>query len=270
MNKVGAETGVTVDELQTFIARLELSADELKKLDKALGEFVDTGKALDIATIQVGTTGDAVANATKAAKDSATAAVKAANEAAKEEINKWNKAHPTNKKKLTPLTVGEVTVSSKSLEAELRKQVKVQSDWESSLENLGNRAKRLLVPGADGLVNTLRGMGKEGETIINALATASDKDFKSIASSLEQLAPDAQVSLKAFMDVLTQQAADQAAWATNIAILMARGADALAQAFIDAGPKSAAAAAQAVELTDKELGKLNGKVVAAGKQALGQ
>jgi TP901 family phage tail tape measure protein len=129
------------------------------------------------------------------------------------------------------------------------------SRWESNLAKIGKKA------GAD-VEDTLRGMGKDGEDLVAALAKASGKTFNDIVANLKKLAPTAKATLadytnqikaatttsKTFQDNLLKLAA--MGYGDLAAQLAAQGDDAAAQVAADAvkspsGAASANAAAKA-------------------------
>lgn len=74
------------------------------------------------------------------------------------------------------------------------------------------------------------------------------------------------VNLGRWKEQLIQQNEDLENWATNLAILTARGADALVDELIAMGPEAAGATAQMVDLTDEELQEWNELTGAASKR----
>lgn len=113
--------------------------------------------------------------------------------------------------------------------------------WESQLSKIGKRA------GSD-VEDTLRGMGSDGQALVKALATASNKTFNSIVANLKKLGPEAQATLADYTAQLKTANAGTAAFQANLAKLSAEGYGSLALQLAGQGDDSAMAiAAQAVK-----------------------
>lgn len=112
------------------------------------------------------------------------------------------------------------------------------------------------------IMGTIQERSKEWATA-QAEATSSTKD------SWEDFYDGTSVSIQQFAAELEKQIAAQAEWASNMAILSERGANALITQLAKMGPEGAQLAAQAVDLTTDELMKLEGNARIAAELASG-
>lgn len=120
------------------------------------------------------------------------------------------------------------------------------ADYGLTLEQLG-AVERKVRADSDALAQETADFGKAVSDSLGTITTA--------AANVDE---DASQHIGSFIKSLQQQALDAAGFANSIATLIARGATELAQAFIDAGPKAAGAAAEAATASDEQLATLEG------------
>jgi TP901 family phage tail tape measure protein len=120
----------------------------------------------------------------------------------------------------------------KAYEAQLGKSVAATEKWRKSLNKIGSR-------GGKELQAMLEGMGEEGYSLVNALAGASDKQFKSIVSKLEKTGDLAKATLADFTKQLSGSTKESEQFAKDLQTLAAQGFGDLAQALAAQGDASA-------------------------------
>ena len=120
----------------------------------------------------------------------------------------------------------------KAYETQLNESVAATQKWRSSLTKIGQRG------GAE-LKAMLEGMGEEGYALVNALAGASDKQFKSIVSKLEKTGDLAKATLADFTKQLGSSTKESQQFAADLQKLAASGFGDLAQALAAQGDASA-------------------------------
>lgn len=143
----------------------------------------------------------------------------------------------------------------------LDKMVHRQHRWEDDLSTITKR-------GGASVVETLRGMGQEGEKLVHKLATGSKHDFDEIVHDMEKLAPAAKASLATFGSSLHEQVSQSAATTRNLERLAERGYGALAkQIGAIGGEEGADLAKRAAGASSKRLRKISRDVRKAARQA---
>jgi TP901 family phage tail tape measure protein len=120
----------------------------------------------------------------------------------------------------------------KGYEAQLGKSVAATEKWRKSLNKIGSR-------GGKELQTMLEGMGEEGYSLVNALAGASDKQFKSIVSKLEKTGDLAKATLADFTKQLSGSTKESEQFAKDLQTLAAQGFGDLAQALAAQGDSNA-------------------------------
>ncbi|WP_020141129.1 phage tail tape measure protein [Streptomyces sp. 351MFTsu5.1] len=124
----------------------------------------------------------------------------------------------------------------KAYETQLDESVAATQKWRASLTKIGQRG------GAE-LKAMLEGMGEDGYALVNALAGASDKQFKSIVAKLEKTGDIAKATLADFTKQLGASTKESQQFATDLQKLAAAGFGDLAQALAAQGDSSAMALA---------------------------
>ncbi|MEU1293063.1 phage tail tape measure protein [Streptomyces sp. NPDC005840] len=115
---------------------------------------------------------------------------------------------------------------------------KANATWERNLSKIGKKA------GAD-VEETLRGMGEEGRSLVNALAAASSKQFTAIVKNLKALAPTAKATLADYTRQLTSANKAGGDFQKNLLKLSAMGYGDLAMQLAAQGDDAAQAVAAA-------------------------
>jgi TP901 family phage tail tape measure protein len=124
------------------------------------------------------------------------------------------------------------TFNLKAYETQLNESVAATQKWRASLTKIGQR-------GGKELQAMLEGMGEEGYALVNALAGASDKQFKSIVSKLEKTGDLAKATLADFNKQLGASTKENQQFAADLQKLAAQGFGDLAQALAAQGDASA-------------------------------
>lgn len=124
----------------------------------------------------------------------------------------------------------------RAYETQLNESVAATLKWRASLTKIGQR-------GGKELQAMLEGMGEEGYALVNALAGASDKQFKSIVSKLEKTGDIAKATLADFTKQLGASTKESQQFAADLQKLAASGFGDLAQALAAQGDASAMALA---------------------------
>lgn len=112
------------------------------------------------------------------------------------------------------------------------------SRWEANLASIGKKA------GGD-VEQTLRDMGKDGEDLVAALATASGKTFNDIVANLKKLAPTAKATLADYTAQLKAATTTSKSFQDNLLKLASMGYGDLATQLAAQGDDNAAAIAAA-------------------------
>jgi TP901 family phage tail tape measure protein len=124
------------------------------------------------------------------------------------------------------------TFDLKAYETQLNESLAATQKWRASLDKVGKR-------GGTELQKMLEAMGEDGKDLVNALAGASDKEFKSIVSKLEKTGDLAKATLKDFTKQLNSSTAESKQFAADLQKLAAAGFGDLAQALAAQGDASA-------------------------------
>ncbi|MFJ4932303.1 phage tail tape measure protein [Streptomyces pseudovenezuelae] len=120
----------------------------------------------------------------------------------------------------------------KAYETQLNESVADTERWRRSLTKIGQR-------GGKELQAMLEGMGEEGYALVNALASASDKQFKSIVAKLQKTGDFAKATLADFTKQLGASTKESQQFAADLQKLAASGFGDLAQALAAQGDSSA-------------------------------
>ncbi|MFC8429920.1 phage tail tape measure protein [Streptomyces sp. NPDC057253] len=148
----------------------------------------------------------------------------------------------------------------RAYETQLDESVAATLKWRASLTKIGQRG------GAE-LKAMLEGMGEEGYALVNALASASDKQFKSIVSKLQKTGELAKATLSDFTKQLGASTAESKQFAADLQALAARGFGDLAQALAAQGDSSAMALAHQAVASPAQAAAAN-KAVGTAQGAL--
>ncbi|MCX5601630.1 phage tail tape measure protein [Streptomyces phaeochromogenes] len=115
---------------------------------------------------------------------------------------------------------------------QLNESVAATEKWRRSLAKIGKR-------GGDEVKTMLEAMGEEGYSLVNALAGASDKQFKSIVSKLTKTGELAKATLGDFTKQLSAATVTNQQFSKDLQTLAARGFGDLAQALAAQGDEHA-------------------------------
>lgn len=124
----------------------------------------------------------------------------------------------------------------KAYETQLDESVHDTEKWRKSLNKIGAR-------GGKELQSMLEGMGQEGYALVNSLAGASDKQFKSIVAKLQKTGELAKATLADYNKQLNASTKESQQFADDLQKLAASGNGALAQALAAQGDSNAMALA---------------------------
>ncbi|MER5468040.1 phage tail tape measure protein [Streptomyces sp. NPDC002685] len=120
----------------------------------------------------------------------------------------------------------------KAYETQLDESVHDTEKWRKNLAKIGGR-------GGKELQAMLEGMGQEGYALVNSLAGASDKQFKSIVAKLQKTGELAKATLADFTKQLNGSTKESQQFAEDLQKLAASGFGDLAQALAAQGDSSA-------------------------------
>ena len=148
----------------------------------------------------------------------------------------------------------------KAYETQLDESVAATLKWRASLTKIGQR-------GGKELQAMLEGMGEEGYALVNALASASDKQFKSIVAKLEKTGDIAKATLADFTRQLGASTKESQQFAADLQTLAARGFGDLAQALAAQGDASAMTLAHQAVASPTQAAAAN-KAVGTAQNAL--
>lgn len=115
---------------------------------------------------------------------------------------------------------------------ELAASVRANAAWEADLAKVGQRG------GAE-VAQMLRGMGIEGAAMVDALAKASNKQFRDIVANLKRLAPTAKAVLADYTQQLNATNKTSAQFQADLAKLAAMGFGGLAAQLAAQGDEAA-------------------------------
>jgi TP901 family phage tail tape measure protein len=152
------------------------------------------------------------------------------------------------------------TFNLKAYETQLNESVAATEKWRRSLGKIGQR-------GGKELQSMLEGMGEEGYALVNSLAGASDKQFKSIVAKLEKTGDLAKATLADFTKQLNGSTKESQQFAADLQKLAASGFGDLAQALAAQGDSSAMTLAHEAAGNSKSAAAAN-KSVGAAQNAL--
>lgn len=155
------------------------------------------------------------------------------------------------------------TFNLKAYETQLNESVGATEKWRKSLAKVGKR-------GGKELQAMLEGMGEEGYALVNALAGASDKQFKSIVSKLEKTGDLAKATLADFTKQLSGSTKESQQFAADLQKLAAQGFGDLAQALAAQGDDSAMALAHQAAGSTKDAASADKAVKSAQKALTGE
>ncbi|MGW1134553.1 phage tail tape measure protein [Streptomyces griseoluteus] len=156
------------------------------------------------------------------------------------------------------------TFNLKAYETQLNESVAATEKWRRNLTKVGQR-------GGKELQAMLEGMGEEGYALVNALAGASDKQFKSITEKLQKTGDLAKATLKDFTKQLMGSTKESEQFAADLQKLAANGFGDLAQALAAQGDASAMTLAhQAANGSKTENAKANIEVAKAKNTLTGE
>ncbi|MFE4697293.1 phage tail tape measure protein [Streptomyces sp. NPDC056738] len=206
------------DALNKALSDAKKKADDLKAAEKNLSKVRHghhTAAQLRSAEERV----DKAKKAKRKADDTVRKDRKAVN-AADKELGLKNGAHAPK------------AFSLKAYETQLDESVHDTEKWRKSLEKIGRR-------GGKELQTMLEGMGEEGYSLVNSLAGASDKQFKSITSKLQKTGELAKATLADFTKQLNGSTKESQQFAADLQKLAASGFGDLAQALAAQGDSSA-------------------------------
>jgi hypothetical protein len=144
----------------------------------------------------------------------------------------------------------------KAYETQLNESVADTERWRRSLTKIGQR-------GGKELQAMLEGMGEEGYALVNALAGASDKQFKSIVAKLQKTGDFAKATLADFTKQLGASTKESQQFAADLQKLAASGFGDLAQALAAQGDSSAMALAHEAAGNSKAASAANKSVTTA-------
>ncbi|MGW1102706.1 phage tail tape measure protein [Streptomyces sp. NPDC002540] len=238
------------NDLTKALADAKKKADSLKDAERNLAKVrkgKHTAKQLDAAE-------DRVAKA-KSAKKKADAKVKEE----RQDVYDADKALGVKKGAKAPKGF-----DLKAYQLQLSKSLAATEKWRSSLAKIGKR-------GGEEVRALLEGMGEEGYALVNALAGASDKQFKDIVSRLQKTGEAAKATLADFTQQLNAANKTNQQFATDLQTLAARGYGDLAQALAAQGDVNAQALAHAAA-TGKaaDVAKANASVNKANSTLSGE
>ncbi|MEW2161449.1 phage tail tape measure protein [Streptomyces sp. NPDC007084] len=155
------------------------------------------------------------------------------------------------------------TFSLKAYETQLNESVAATEKWRKSLAKVGQR-------GGKELQAMLEGMGEEGYALVNALAGASDKQFKSIVAKLEKTGDLAKATLADFTKQLSGSTKESQQFAADLQKLAAQGFGDLAQALAAQGDSSAMTLAHQAAGSTKDAASADKAVKGAQKALTGE
>ncbi|MFJ8110422.1 phage tail tape measure protein [Streptomyces sp. NPDC096132] len=151
----------------------------------------------------------------------------------------------------------------KAYQTQLAESLAETTRWRKNLQKIGMRG------GAE-LKNMLEGMGEEGYALVNALAGASDKQFKDIVKKLEQTGELAKATLADYTKQLSGSTKESQQFAADLQKLAAQGFGDLAQALAAQGDASAMTLAHQAVSDSKSAAAANKAVGSAQATLTGE
>ncbi|MER5653428.1 phage tail tape measure protein [Streptomyces sp. NPDC002131] len=155
------------------------------------------------------------------------------------------------------------TFNLKAYETQLNESVAATEKWRKNLSKVGKR-------GGKELQAMLEGMGEEGYALVNALAGASDKQFKSITTKLQKTGELAKATLADFNKQLGASTKENQQFAADLQKLAAQGFGDLAQALAAQGDASAMTLAHEAAGNSKSAAAANKSVGTAQNTLTGE
>ncbi|MFJ8603386.1 phage tail tape measure protein [Streptomyces shenzhenensis] len=237
------------------VADLKKAWDDLNKALKDQKKAADTLKAAEknLASVRKGHHTAAQLRSAQEKVDKAKSAKKKADAKVREErqdVYDADKALGVGKGAKAP-----TSFNLKAYETQLNKSVAATEKWRKNLDKIGKR-------GGKELQAMLEGMGEEGAALVNALAGASDKQFKSIVSKLEKTGDLAKATLADFTKQLNASTKESQQFAADLQKLAAQGFGDLAQTLAAQGDASA--------MTLAHQAASDSKAAAAANKSVGQ
>jgi TP901 family phage tail tape measure protein len=229
------------DDLNTAVKDAKKKADALKDAEKNLSR------------VRKGHHTAAQLRAAESRVDKARTAKKASDKKVRDEradVNAADKALGLKNGSKAP-----TSFNLKAYEAQLDRSVAATEKWRGSLNKIGKR-------GGKELQAMLEGMGEEGYSLVNALAGASNKQFKSITDKLQKTGELAKATLADFTKQLGASTKDSQQFAKDLQTLAANGFGDLAQALAAQGDSNAMTLAHQAAGDKKQAATANS---AAGK-----
>ncbi|MFH9977949.1 phage tail tape measure protein [Streptomyces sp. NPDC017179] len=220
-------------------------------------QLADAERRLSNARHAAAKSNDAAAARTKKARDAAAAKSKDV-AAARKKIYEADAALGLKKGAKAP-----ATFNLKGYELQLTKSVAATEKWRKSLDKIGKRG------GAE-LKAMLEAMGEEGYALVNALAGASDKQFKSIVSKLQKTGELAKSTLADFTKQLGASTKESQQFAADLQKLAAQGFGDLAQALAAQGDSAAMTLAHEAVSNSKAAREANAQVGTAQSTLTGE
>ncbi|MFJ8027460.1 phage tail tape measure protein [Streptomyces sp. NPDC096311] len=206
------------DDLNTAVKDAKKKADALKDAEK------------NLARVRHGHHTAAQLRAAESRVDKAKSAKKASDATVRKErgdVNAADKALGVKKGAKAP---GGFNLAA--YETQLNKSVAATEKWRGNLNKIGKR-------GGKELQTLLEGMGEDGYALVNSLAGASDKQFKSITTKLQKTGELAKATLQDFTKQLGASTAENQQFAKDLQTLASQGFGDLAQALAAQGDSNA-------------------------------
>ncbi|MFB7500020.1 phage tail tape measure protein [Streptomyces sp. NPDC056161] len=151
----------------------------------------------------------------------------------------------------------------RAYETQLNESVAATEKWRKNLTKIGQR-------GGKELQAMLAGMGEDGYDLVNALAGASDKQFKSIVAKLQKTGELAKATLADFTKQLSGSTKESQQFAADLQKLAAQGFGDLAQALAAQGDASAMTLAHEAAGNSKSAKTANDQVKKAQSTLTGE
>jgi TP901 family phage tail tape measure protein len=153
--------------------------------------------------------------------------------------------------------------SLKAYETQLNESVADTEKWRKNLARIGQR-------GGKELKAMLEGMGEEGYALVNSLAGASDRQFKSIVAKLQKTGDLAKATLADFNKQLGASTKENQQFAADLQKLASQGFGDLAQALAAQGDSAAMTLAHEAAGNSKSAAAANKSVGAAQNTLTGE
>ncbi|MFJ1653704.1 phage tail tape measure protein [Streptomyces sp. NPDC088337] len=239
------------------VAAAEKHLADVRKGKHSAKQLAAAEKQLADARYNAAKSNNAAAARTKKARDAASAKSKDV-AAARKRLYEADAALGLKKGAKAP-----TAFNLKGYELQLNKSVAATEKWRKSLDKIGKRG------GAE-LKAMLEGMGEEGYALVNALAGASDKQFKSIVSKLQKTGELAKATLADFTKQLGASTKESQQFAADLQKLAAQGFGDLAQALAAQGDATAMTLAHEAVSNSKVAREANAQVGKAQSTLTGE